>query len=222
LHLWTKRHPPGVAEHTPHGSARSEPASAVEVDNRSSPAEAGVDDLTGVLNRVHFEARLSEEFERARHFADDFVLVFFDIDEFKPLNEAHGRRTGNDALVLMAQVLQSNARRVDVVARYGSDEFVVLMPGTSLVGARNFFERIRAEVAERSMLTLGFIVRLSAGAVKLHHDDAGDPQDLLETAYHAMYVAKRQGKDRLFTTVAVGKRREEIIEPSTKDRGFRV
>jgi diguanylate cyclase (GGDEF)-like protein len=201
LRLWTKQHPLGVAEH---GSARSEPASTVEVDNRSSPAEAGVDHLTGVLSRVLFEARLSEELERTRGFDDCFVLVFFDIDEFGALNGAHGRQKGDDALVLMAQVLRSNARRVDVVARYGSDEFVVLMPRTSLVGARDFFEKIRAEVAERSMLELGFSVHLSAGAVKLLHDITGDPQYLLETASYAMYVAKRQGKDRLFTTVAVG------------------
>lgn len=162
-----------------------------------------MDRLTGVFDRVCFEARLSEECERARRFGDDFVLVFIDIDEFKPLNDAHGRRAGDDALVLVAQALRSNARRIDVVARYGSDEFVVLMPGTSLVGARNLFERIRAEVTERSMHALGFAVRLSAGAIKLHHDAAGDPQDFLETADHAMYVAKRQGKDRLFTAVAV-------------------
>ena len=180
---------------------RAKPASTV--DNRSA-GEAGVDRLTGVFDRVCFEARLSEECERARRFGEDFVLVFFDLDEFKPLNGAHGSRAGEHALVLVARALQSNARREDVVARYGSDEFVVLMPGTSLVGARNFFERIRAEVAERSMEALGFAVRLSAGAVKLHHDDAGDPQDLLETADHALYVAKCQGKDRLFTTVAVG------------------
>jgi diguanylate cyclase (GGDEF)-like protein len=102
--------------------------------------------------------------------------------------------------VVVAQALRSNARRVDVVvARYGSDEFVDLMPTTSLVGGRHFFERVRAEVTERSMLVLGFPVRLSAGAVKLHHDDAGDPRDFLETADQAMYVAKRQGKNRLFT-----------------------
>jgi len=163
-----------------------------------------VDRLTRVLNRVHFEVRLSKELEKTRGFGDCFVLVFFDIDEFRTLNGAHGHRAGDDAIVLMAQALRSNARRVDVVARYGSDEFVVLMPGTSLVGARNFFERVRAEVAERSMLELGFTVHLSAGAVKLLHDVTGDPQDLLETAGHAMYVAKCQGKDRLFATVAIG------------------
>lgn len=205
MRLWTKRPPLGGAEHTPHGSARSEPASTAEVDT-----EARVDRLTGILNRVHFEARLSEELERDRGFGDCFVLVFFDIDEFRTLNGAHGRQTGDDALVLMAHVLRSNARQVDVVARYGSDEFVVLMPGASLLGARNFFERVRAEVAERSMLELGFTVHLSAGAVKLLHDATGDPQDLLETADYAMYVAKRQGKDRLFTTVAVGKDGREV------------
>jgi hypothetical protein len=76
--------------------------------------------------------------------------------------------------VVVAQALRSNARRVDVVARYGSDEFVDLMPRTSLGGGRHFFERVRAEVTERSMLVLGFPMRLSAGADRLHHDDAGD------------------------------------------------
>ena len=179
---------------------RAKPASTV--DNRSA-GEAGVDRLTGGFDRVCFEARLSEECERARRFGEDFVLVFFDLDEFKPLNGAHGSRAGEHALVLVARALQSNARREDVVARYGSDEFVVLMPRTSLVGARDFFERVRAEITERSMPDLGFPMRLSAGAVKLHHDDVGDPQDFLETADYAIYMAKQQGKDRLFTAVAV-------------------
>jgi PleD family two-component response regulator len=101
LRLRTKRHPPGV-EHTLHGSASSsKPASTVEVGDRSA-GEASVDRLTGVFNCVCFEAQLSEEFERARLFSNDFVLVFFDIDEFKPLNEARGRRAEDDAFVLVA------------------------------------------------------------------------------------------------------------------------
>jgi PleD family two-component response regulator len=77
------------------------------------------------------------------------------------------------------------------------------MPRTSLGGGRHFFERVRAEVTERSMLVLGFPMRLSAGADRLHHDDAGDSQHFLETTDRAMYVAKQQGKNRLVTAVAV-------------------
>jgi two-component system cell cycle response regulator len=199
LHMRSKRHPREVSEHTAQGSDRSKPG----VDGRSTREES-VNRLSGVLDWAHFEVRLGEEFERARRFREDLVLIFFDIDEFARLNDAHGRQAGNDALMLVTRALRSNIRSADVVARYGSDEFLVLMPGTSLVGARDYFEKIRAEVAGRSMLDLGFTVRLSAGAVKLHHDGAGDPRDLLETAEHTMYRAKREGKDRLFVAVAVG------------------
>lgn len=201
MRLWAKRHPPEVAEHTTQGSARSKPTPTI--DHRSA-RDGSVDQLAGLLDRTRFEIRLAEEFEKARRLGNDFVLICFDIDEFQSLNDAYGHRTGNEVLVLVARVLRSNAPPMDVVARYGSDEFLVLMPRASLVGARGFFERIREEVAERSMLDLGFTVRLSAGAVKLHHDAGAVPQDLLETADHAMYVAKRQGRDRLFTAVAVG------------------
>lgn len=146
---------------------------------------------------------MDEEFDRARQSGGGFVLVFLDLDELGWLNGVHGRTKGNAALTLVARTLGSNVRRTDLVARYGDDEFVVLMPGASLVEARELFERVRTEVAERSKPVLGFEVRLSAGAVKFLKDP-GDPQALLEAADDAMHVAKRQGKDRLFATVAVG------------------
>lgn len=198
--LRSERRQRAIAERAPQDSIRAKPP---PVDDRRRE-EASVDLLTGIFDRAHFEARLSEESEGARRSGNDLILMFFDVDEFRALNRAHGRRAGDEALVLVARVLSSNARQADVVARYGADEFVVLMPATSLVRARDFFEEIRREVAERSARTFGFTLRLSAGAVKLLHDATGTPQDLLETADHAMYLAKRQGRDRFFATVAVG------------------
>ena len=160
--------------------------------------DEGVDRLTGVFDRAHFEVLMDEEFGAG----EGFVLILLDLDEIRRLNGAHGRRKGDGALALVARSLSSNARRVDLVARYGDDEFAVLMPAASLVAARDFFERVRTEVAESSQRDLGLTVRLSAGAVR-SLGDPGEPRGLLETADNAMHVAKRQGRDQLFATVAV-------------------
>lgn len=186
---WSEeRHSQVITKHAAGDSVRSKPPPD---DGR----EASVD-------RADVEAGLGEQLEGTRRLHGDFVLVLLDMDELGQLNDVHGRRKGDDALALVAQTLRSSTRPRDPVAYRGDDEFVVLMPGASLVEARDFFERIRAEVARRSNLLLGFTVRLSAGAVKFL-SAPGDAQDPLETAYYAMYLAKRQGKDRLFTTVAV-------------------
>jgi diguanylate cyclase (GGDEF)-like protein len=164
--------------------------------------EASVDPLTGLYNRSRFEARFSEEFERARRTGQQFVVLFLDVDDFKEVNDNHGHRTGDEALRLVAGILQSCSRRVDVVARHGGDEFMVILSGGSLPDAHRYFERIRQQVAERSGHTLGLDLRLSAGAVRCP-DHATDPGTLLDAADEAMYKAKRRGKNRLFATLSL-------------------
>ena len=201
MSLRSERHQP-TTRLAPQDSIREKPPPPVE--DRHPNGKANVDPVTGVFDRAHFEARLTEEFEGARRTGEHFILVFFDVDEFRVLTNTHGRRSGNEALELVARVISSNTRPTDVVARYGNDEFVVLMSATSLVEARDFFERVRTEVTRLSKRRLGSAVCLSAGAVK-SLDPPASPAEILETAEYAVYVAKRQGKDRLFTTVAIGR-----------------
>jgi diguanylate cyclase (GGDEF)-like protein len=177
--------------------------------------EASVDPLTGLYNRSRFEAHFSEEFERARRTGEQFTMLFLDIDDFKEVNDNHGHRTGDDALKLVAGILQSCSRRIDVVARHGGDEFMVILSGASLPEAHRFFERMRKQVAERSGRTLGLDLRLSAGAVQCP-DHATDPAALLDAADEAMYKAKRRGKNRLFAALSLASADHRRV-PSTEE-----
>src|SRR5215210_357800 len=164
--------------------------------------EASLDSLTGLYNRGRFEARFHEEFERAKRYGEQFIVLFLDVDDFKEVNDNHGHRMGDDALKLIGEILQSCSRRIDVVARHGGDEFMVMLAGASLPEAHRFFDRMRTQVAERSGRTLGLDLRLSAGAVQCP-DHSTDPTALLDAADEAMYKAKRRGKNRLFATLSL-------------------
>jgi len=164
--------------------------------------EASLDPLTGLYNRGRFETRFEEELERARRTGEHFMVLFVDVDDFKLVNDTHGHRTGDEALQLVADVLQSCSRRIDVVGRHGGDEFLVMLPGALLPEAQGFFDRLRDRVAERSEHTLGFGLRLSAGTVQCP-GYAGDPAALLDAADEAMYRAKRRGKNRLFAALSL-------------------
>jgi diguanylate cyclase (GGDEF)-like protein len=174
--------------------------------------EAALDPLTGLYNRGRFETRFNEEFERAKRAGEHFMLLFVDIDDFKEVNDNHGHRMGDEALKLVAQVLRSCSRRIDVVARHGGDEFMVILPGASLPEAHRFFERMRRQVSERSGRTLGLDLRLSAGAVQCPGYST-DPATLLDAADEAMYRAKRRGKNRMFATLS--------LAPAGHRRAFR-
>jgi diguanylate cyclase (GGDEF)-like protein len=159
--------------------------------------DAFTDHITGLPNRYYFETRLREELKRARGQRDSFSVIFLDVDDFKQINDDHGHHTGDETLKLVAGVLRSNAREADTLARYGGDEFLVLLPHTQQSETQHFFERVRDEVAGRSEHELGFPLRISAGVAKFP-SDADDSDDLLEVADLAMYRAKRRGKDQLF------------------------
>lgn len=151
--------------------------------------EASIDGLTGIHNRAYFETQLREELERARRLGGEFALVFLDLKNFKQINDVHGHLMGDQVLRFIAQVLRSSFRQMDVLARYGGDEFVVLMPGASKSEAYKAGKRADQEVAASTERVFGSKVQVRRG-IASYPRDAQDSATLLRVADTAMYRAK--------------------------------
>lgn len=160
--------------------------------------EARTDPLTSLLNRRGFDEHASRELAHASRQGQPIALATFDIDHFKAINDQWGHVVGDRVLVHMARVLAGEARQIDVAARLGGEEFVVLIPGCDEAGAEAFAERVRRALAATGGVDLPQ-VRVSAGITATA--SPLDVQSMLERVDHALYAAKRGGRDR---TVAYG------------------
>ena len=154
------------------------------------------DGLTGLWNRRQFELRVTQELERATRFGEQFSIVMVDLDDFKLVNDTYGHGAGDAVLIETAERLVSHSREVDLVARFGGEEFVMLLPHTDVSGALLVAEKMRAEVASAPMTTdAGPVsITLSAG-VACHPADGFGQATLLAAADAALYEAKRAGKN---------------------------
>ena len=157
---------------------------------------AAVDDLTGLGNLSVFRARLAEEHKRVSRYGSPLSLAMIDVDKLKSINDLHGHVAGSDVLRAIGDVLRRHARATDLAVRYGGDEFVVLLPQTTLAEASVFAERVRSEVAARAVH--GFHPTVSIGVASLSRPDSVETDgQLLNRADAAAYTAKRQGGNRI-------------------------
>ncbi|OHB77521.1 MAG: hypothetical protein A2Z34_06175 [Planctomycetes bacterium RBG_16_59_8] len=162
-----------------------------------------IDQLTGVYNRRHLDAKLAEEIGRASRYNRDLAMFIIDIDRFKEINDTCGHRQGDAVLVETAQLLRRNTREVDIVGRYGGDEFVILMPETPPSGAVAKAESLRAAVADHpfpSVLAGGQPIKatLSIG-VAVYSKTVKDADHFVHLADEALYRSKREGRNRVST-----------------------
>lgn len=156
------------------------------------------DALTGVLNRRGFEAVLARERDRLQRGGAGFALLSLDLDHFKRINDQHGHSRGDAALVAVAQVLQSSARRVDHVARMGGEEFIVLLPNAGCKEAYQAAARLLDSVRAEAHVAAGLPgpMTVSIGAVMA--EDGSEPIDsLLHRLDETLYRAKAAGRDRV-------------------------
>ena len=174
-------------------------------------AQASEDGLTGLPNHRAFQARLEEEVARARRGGCPLALIMVDLDDFRTVNNTYGHQIGDATLVAIATALRASVRGADVAARYGGDEFAVIMPETNMIEAYDVAERAHAAIAGLDLTGLGVSIRLGASigvaTLPMH---AMTREDLVHAADQAAYAAKHQGKGR------VG-RPEEAILPLDRD-----
>jgi diguanylate cyclase len=155
------------------------------------------DELTGLVNRRHMQALMEQEHRRCARSGQCFCVAVLDIDHFKSVNDLHGHAAGDEVLRVIAHELQSAMRLSDAVARWGGEEFVLVLSDTRAALARAGLERMRDRVARlRVVVPEGVVaVTLSAGLAE-HH--AGETvTQTLARADRALYDAKQQGRDRV-------------------------
>ena len=167
---------------------------------REKADQSVTDELTRLPNRREMNTRLQIEWNRSRRFGTPLALLMVDIDHFKRYNDVNGHLLGDRALTGVARVLKQNTRQVDTVARFGGEEFVVLLPGEDRESAAAVAEKLCRAVARNQFPRMetqpGGHLSISIG-VASHPEDAASPDELLHRADLALYAAKEGGRGRV-------------------------
>jgi diguanylate cyclase (GGDEF)-like protein len=178
---------------------------AIALENARLFAEvqqmAITDPLTGLHNRRHFFELAYREVERTRRYHSPLAAIMLDVDHFKRVNDKYGHDAGDEVLRAVARWCRINLRAVDIVGRYGGEEFVILLPATDLPRAQVVAEHLRQQLAQTSIIigSRTLLVTASLGIATLEVGDSADLEKLLYRADQALLAAKRAGRNRLCT-----------------------
>jgi diguanylate cyclase (GGDEF)-like protein len=158
-----------------------------------------IDPLTGIFNRRHFFELAEREFLRARRYKRPVSAIMIDLDHFKTINDNHGHLVGDQVLTEVAQRIQENSREVDIVGRYGGEEFIILLPETGIDDALILAERIWKSLTTRPASTSKLVLPLQAslGVASCKNGIDTPLYDLIEQADQALYRAKDLGRNRI-------------------------
>ena len=175
-----------------------ERTAALERSNEQLVQAARLDTLTGLLNRRGFFEMAEAELARAKRSGRSFVILLADIDRFKAVNDSFGHACGDFVLLQTAELLQEHLRDVDIVARWGGEEFVFMLPETSLEGGITLAEKLRSVVAESHFVYQEHVISLTLTfGVAAFTEDMSGVDDCIGAADDAMYSGKEGGRNRV-------------------------
>ncbi len=157
--------------------------------------QANHDQLTGLFNRQKFNEIFKKEIKREKRYNNNLSLIIFDIDNFKNFNDDFGHNVGDEVLKIISKVLLENIREHDSVARWGGEEFLVLLPQTDELGAKNVAEKIRKAIESYKRDDIPRQITASFGVTRFKQDD--NETSVLKKADDALYKAKKEGKNRV-------------------------
>jgi diguanylate cyclase (GGDEF)-like protein len=157
---------------------------------------AYLDGLTGIFNRRCFEVRIMDEVERARRYSGGMAVIMADIDQFKKLNDEFGHLLGDEVLRQVSSLFHQNLRKIDVVCRYGGEEFALLLTQTSAQQAMAVAEKLRKLVEGWQFPGVPRTVTISAGVASFPEHGTGR-DELVRAADNALYAAKQAGRNRI-------------------------
>jgi two-component system cell cycle response regulator len=177
---------------------------------------AATDPLTGLYNRRHFGRVIEQLFGEAYRLERDLACVMIDMDGFKQLNDSHGHQVGDTLLMAAGKCISANCRTMDIAARYGGDEFVLLIPAAGIEQATLVADRIRAEFKQASsaILKRETPVSMSVGIATLVNNRPNGADQLVALADQALYTAKEHGRDRIATADICIPRTEQVTAPA--------
>lgn len=155
---------------------------------------ATIDNLTGIYNRHKFEEIFALEAERSRRFSQPLSLILIDIDHFKSVNDTYGHDIGDEVLKHLVKVVQENIRKIDIFARWGGEEFLVLSPGTDLENLQILAEKLRLAVGNASFRDVNHVT-ISLGLSALREEDTFSK--LFKRADRGLYHAKEHGRNQI-------------------------
>ena len=157
---------------------------------------AYLDGLTGIFNRRFFEMRINEEIERARRYGNGMAVIIADIDHFKRLNDEFGHLLGDEVLRQVSSIFHQQVRKIDVVCRYGGEEFAILLTQTNEQQALTIAEKLRRQVQQWQFPGVPRTITVSAG-VAAFPTHGRNRDDIVRAADRGLYAAKQDGRNRV-------------------------
>ncbi len=156
--------------------------------------QASLDSLTGIYNRMKFEEIFSQELKNVNNNDQKLSMILFDIDHFKDINDTYGHQVGDDILKEITELISKNIKIQDTFARWGGEEFVILLPGTSLDGAVMFAEKLRVLIKQYQFTEVGnMTTSFGVGTYEEYENKA----TFFEKVDKALYLAKTRGRNRV-------------------------